>query len=191
MVGHCPPCVYPLSTWRHPSPSVFAYCKWCGSGLETRLGWHHDTLVLSLHHDTLVLSLLQQWKMLCIWRTKPCRTQPSDDSTRKELRFFIGHCSCVSTLCLPDATACDQISQASPLRIYRLQVIKDSRWEWPGDEASVAHSAAKPALLPGSPHSLWLLLWKSGDGLTHNLPLHDLSCRRVSSDRCGFVWHIP
>jgi len=30
----------------------------------------------------------------------------------------------VSTLCLPDVTACDQISQAFPLRICILQAIK-------------------------------------------------------------------
>jgi len=48
MVGHCPLCVYPLSTQRHhvtkhprPSPSGHAYCRWsesgCGDSLGTRL----------------------------------------------------------------------------------------------------------------------------------------------------------
>ena len=36
-----------------------------------------------------------------------------------------GTAPCVSTLCLPDITTHDQISQASPLHICTLQVIKD------------------------------------------------------------------
>ena len=46
------------------------------------------------------------------------------------------HPLCVYTLCLHDAPSRDQISQAFPLHICMLQVIKDwRRWEQPGKEA--------------------------------------------------------
>ena len=37
---------------------------------------------------------------------------------------MVGHFSCVSTICLPDVIAHDQISQAFPLHIYILRAIK-------------------------------------------------------------------
>ena len=40
------------------------------------------------------------------------------------------------TIHLPDITTCDQLSQAFPLRIYILHMIKDWRWQRPGNEAS-------------------------------------------------------
>ena len=43
--------------------------------------------------------------------------------------LLLGTAPCVSTLCLPDVTARDQISQAFPLRIDILQAIKYWRWE--------------------------------------------------------------
>jgi len=48
---------------------------------------------------------------------------------------FVWHC-CMSTLCLPDDTACDKISRALSLCICILQVIKDWRWERPGNETN-------------------------------------------------------
>ena len=41
---------------------------------------------------------------------------------------------CVSTLCVHDITACDQMSQVIPLYICILQAIKYWRWEWPGNK---------------------------------------------------------
>jgi len=64
---------------------------------------------------------------------------------------------CVSTLCLPDVTAYDQISQAFPLHIYIciLQVIKCQKWERPGKEATCASCCSFHKLcahtLPGNP----------------------------------------
>ena len=49
----------------------------------------------------------------------------------------VRHCPCVSTLCLPDVTARDQISHAFPVYICILQVIKYWRWEQPGNEAII------------------------------------------------------
>ena len=43
----------------------------------------------------------------------------------------------MSTFCLPNVTACDQISQAFPLNICILQAIKEWKWEWPGKEANI------------------------------------------------------
>jgi len=45
----------------------------------------------------------------------------------------------VHTLCLPDIIAHDQIYQALPHHICKLQAIKDWRWEWPGNEATSLH----------------------------------------------------
>ena len=53
----------------------------------------------------------------------------------KVSRVFVGHCPHVSTLCLPDVTTHDQLSQAFPLCICILQVIKYWRWERTGNEA--------------------------------------------------------
>ena len=56
---------------------------------------------------------------------------------RSYLQPVIGHYKVdtprVSTICLSDITTCDQISQAFPLRICILQVIKEWRWERPGN----------------------------------------------------------
>jgi len=43
---------------------------------------------------------------------------------------------CVSTICLPDVIARDQISQAFPLHIYILKAIKYWRWERPRNKAT-------------------------------------------------------
>ena len=40
----------------------------------------------------------------------------------------------MSTICVPDGIARDQISQAFPHRICRLQAMKCWWWEWPGNE---------------------------------------------------------
>jgi len=45
-----------------------------------------------------------------------------------------GHWPCVYTLCLPDVSALDQISQCFPLCICIMQTIKYWRWEWLGNE---------------------------------------------------------
>jgi len=58
-------------------------------------------------------------------------------------KFLASKCPCVSTLCPPDVTVHDQISQAFPLHICILAVIKDWRWEWPGNEATFS-VGAKP-----------------------------------------------
>jgi len=50
--------------------------------------------------------------------------------------YHAGTAPCVSTICLLDASACDQISQAFPHHNCILQAIKYWRWEWPGNEAS-------------------------------------------------------
>jgi len=55
---------------------------------------------------------------------------------KQELLLF-GTVPCVSTLCLPDVTTCDQVSQAFLPRTCILQVIKHWRWEGPGKEANV------------------------------------------------------
>ena len=47
---------------------------------------------------------------------------------KREL-ILSGITPCVSTLCLPNITTRDQISQAFPLRICILQAIKYWRWE--------------------------------------------------------------
>jgi len=47
----------------------------------------------------------------------------------------LGTAPSVSTHCLPYVTAREQISQAFPLHICVLQVIKYWRWEHPGNEA--------------------------------------------------------
>ena len=39
-------------------------------------------------------------------------------------------------MCLPDGTACDQISQAFPHHICTLQAIRYWWWEQPGNKAS-------------------------------------------------------
>ena len=54
---------------------------------------------------------------------------------KREL-LLLGTAPCVSTICLPDVIARDQISQAFSLRICILQAIKYWRWERPGNEAS-------------------------------------------------------
>ena len=49
----------------------------------------------------------------------------------------------VPTSCLPDITTCDHFSQAFPLCVC---MIKDWRWEWPGNEASLLWHDAKSYL---------------------------------------------
>ena len=46
--------------------------------------------------------------------------------------FMSGTAPCLSTLCLPDVTACDQVSQAFPLCICILQANKywNKYWRW-------------------------------------------------------------
>ena len=53
-----------------------------------------------------------------------------------------------STLCLPDVTACGQVSQASPFHICILQAIKYCGCEWPGNEASCSRLHQIRLLLP-------------------------------------------
>ena len=61
----------------------------------------------------------------------------------------------MSTLCLPDATAHDQISQVFPLRICKLQVIKYWRWERPGNEAKSAQCKNIHVALCSSSHTMF------------------------------------
>ena len=55
---------------------------------------------------------------------------------------------CVSTVHLPDVTACDQISQAIPFCNCKLQVIKDWRWEQPGNKAKLTPLHTASNLIP-------------------------------------------
>ena len=57
------------------------------------------------------------------------------DITRRILRFFV---PLMSTLMSTWCHACDSFSQAFPLRSCKLQVIKNWRQEWPGNEAKVS-----------------------------------------------------
>ena len=58
----------------------------------------------------------------------------SRTETTRASRPFIGERP-PSILCLPDIMTHDQTSQAFPLIICILQVLKELRWEWPGNEA--------------------------------------------------------
>jgi len=62
-------------------------------------------------------------------------TLTSSPQQERAWRFFVRHCSHVSTLCLLEVTACDRTSQAFP-SVFMLQAIKYWRWEQPGYEAS-------------------------------------------------------
>ena len=65
-----------------------------------------------------------------------CLLQPSDWQYKKGLQdSLLGITPQVSTICLPDVIIHDQISQAFPLYIYILQVIKYWRWEQSGNKA--------------------------------------------------------
>jgi len=54
----------------------------------------------------------------------------------KQELLWLGSSLCVSTICLPDITTHDQISQAFPLHICLLQPITYWRWEWLENKAN-------------------------------------------------------
>ena len=88
----------------------------------------------------------EQW----YWRylANALASSPQINSTRKNFKTSSGTAPCVFTLCLPDITACDQISQAFLLRICILQANKYWRWERSGKPPSL------PTLSPSLPPSL-------------------------------------
>lgn len=57
-------------------------------------------------------------------------SQPSDRHYKKG---FVGHCPPCG---LPDITTCDWISQSFPLCTHILQLVKDLKWELPGNETN-------------------------------------------------------
>jgi len=72
-----------------------------------------------------------EWYWCCL--SNAMASSPWTDNTRKG--FEILH-QVLPPVCLPDVTAHNQISQAFPLHICILQVIKYWRWEQPGNEAN-------------------------------------------------------
>ena len=68
-----------------------------------------------------------------------------DGSTRNTYYKRLGTAPQVSTICLSEVIACDQISQAVPtasislLPYFILEAMKYWRWERPGNEASCNH----------------------------------------------------
>jgi len=84
----------------------------------------------------------QYWRYLA----NALASSPWTDSTRKSFRTSSGTTPCVSTLCLPDITACGQISQAFLPCICILQVNKCWRWERSGKPPSASHVCLRNAV---------------------------------------------
>ena len=64
--------------------------------------------------------------------------QPLDGQYKTGRRdSSLGTALCVSTMCLPDGTARDKISQASPPLYFILEAMKYGQWERPGNEARI------------------------------------------------------
>ena len=93
------------------------------------------------HYNTCFASIrprrCEQQMVLIVCLANVLTSSVWTDSKTKDIDILLWAPPPVSTICLPDGTAHDQISPTFLRGICILQAIKCWLWEWPGNEATV------------------------------------------------------